>query len=339
MGDKIVYITGAGFSRPLGLPLMNDFYEKSKDLYINDSERFAYFNDVFNTIKRLHHIKSFYNSDLFNIEEILSILEMWQEAGQKEKKESINKYISDVIQSYTPETPEFPKGFPTHWYTGIVHDQNWRNYLFFVLSFFSNELSFHRNTTKIEINKMRENINSSIITLNYDLIIEKSLKFWGDNTFIELKNGDYSKLNEIQYCKLHGSIDREIIPPTWNKGIREHILNDWTKAHKILEEANYIVFIGYSLPESDSYIRYLLKSSVIDSINLKNISIINKELNGKLRSTFEDYIEFKNVNYYEATTEKYLSFFQENITYINSENENIRIMSPVDVHKKWIMDN
>jgi len=33
--ERVVYILGAGFSAPLGLPVMNDLMIKAKDLYAN----------------------------------------------------------------------------------------------------------------------------------------------------------------------------------------------------------------------------------------------------------------------------------------------------------------
>ena len=40
--DRGVYIVGAGFSAPLGLPVMSNFLMKSKDMYPLDPERFGY---------------------------------------------------------------------------------------------------------------------------------------------------------------------------------------------------------------------------------------------------------------------------------------------------------
>ena len=74
--NNTLYIFGAGFSAPLGLPLMNNFLVKSKDLYFKDKSKYAYFDEVFNLIDEMSVSKNYYNTDLLNIEEILSILEM-----------------------------------------------------------------------------------------------------------------------------------------------------------------------------------------------------------------------------------------------------------------------
>jgi hypothetical protein len=52
-----------------------------------------------------------------------------------------------------------------------------------------------------------------------------------------------------------------IVPPSWSKNYNVHsILNVWEMARIRLLEAERVVFIGYSLPEADQEIRYLLKT-------------------------------------------------------------------------------
>ena len=73
--ERITYILGAGFSAPLGLPVVRDFVSKSKDLFA-DPLRFRHFRYVFNAIKRLSVIKNYVTADMYDIEEVLSLLEM-----------------------------------------------------------------------------------------------------------------------------------------------------------------------------------------------------------------------------------------------------------------------
>ena len=88
--ETITYILGAGFSAPIGLPVTNNFLIKSKDLYFTDHNKYDYFKSVFNTIEELSVCKNYFNADLFNIEEILSILEMGSFLdGKKMKKDFI----------------------------------------------------------------------------------------------------------------------------------------------------------------------------------------------------------------------------------------------------------
>lgn len=95
--DNVAYLLGAGFSAPLGLPVMSNFLEKSKDLYLKEPEKFKYFQNVFDTIDKMSKCKNYYSTDLFNIEEILSILEMQERLSNSDFESSFLKYIVDVV--------------------------------------------------------------------------------------------------------------------------------------------------------------------------------------------------------------------------------------------------
>jgi len=113
---KVVYLVGAGFSAPLGLPVMRDFVMKSKDMLASHPKEFGHFENIFALIKDMNAAKSYYSADLFNIEEILSILEMSERVGGRSTKRFI-KYIVDVIEFYTPPQPETdPSRLPGNWY-------------------------------------------------------------------------------------------------------------------------------------------------------------------------------------------------------------------------------
>ena len=88
MTENVVYLLGAGFFYPLGLPVMGNFLEKSKDMYFEDKGGYQHFEEVFEKIREMHVSKTYYDTDLTNIEEILSILEMEQHLGDKSSKQS-----------------------------------------------------------------------------------------------------------------------------------------------------------------------------------------------------------------------------------------------------------
>ena len=82
-------------------------------------------------------------------------------------------------------------------------------------------------------------------------------------------------------CKNCGSnLIRLIIPPIWNKNeIYSDILKRlWQVARsRLLEDAaNNLFVVGYSLPESDIYARYLL-SFILNYNNSLSISVINRD--------------------------------------------------------------
>jgi len=61
--EKVVYLLGAGFSAPLGIPVMSNFLMKSKDVYFANPERFKHFSDVFDMINAMSVSKNYYHTD------------------------------------------------------------------------------------------------------------------------------------------------------------------------------------------------------------------------------------------------------------------------------------
>lgn len=119
--ERVVYLLGAGFSAPLGLPVMSNFLSKSKDMYFENQERYQYFSDVFSQIWDFSVVKNYYDSDLFNIEEILSILEMASQLEGHKLKKNFIKYLSDVITFYTPKLNYYLRGHNV---------SNWNDFIF-----------------------------------------------------------------------------------------------------------------------------------------------------------------------------------------------------------------
>ena len=61
-------------------------------------------------------IKNYYQANLFNIEDILSVLEMGEYLEGKPLKDVFLKYITDVIAYYTPELrPHGAGAIPGNW--------------------------------------------------------------------------------------------------------------------------------------------------------------------------------------------------------------------------------
>ncbi len=114
--EKITYVLGAGFSAPLGIPVMRDFLTKSKDLYFSNTTRYIHFKQVFDLIRDLSVAKNYFDTDLFNIEEILSILEMQVFVEKRRLRKAFLQYVRDVIIYYTPSIEGRAGGLPGNWH-------------------------------------------------------------------------------------------------------------------------------------------------------------------------------------------------------------------------------
>ncbi len=65
-------------------------------------------------------------------------------------------------------------------------------------------------------------------------------------------------LPNMKCCDTPLSLPPVIVPPTWNKtDYRDRLSFVWQNAARVLAEAENVFIIGYSVPETDSFFRYL----------------------------------------------------------------------------------
>lgn len=316
--ENIVYFLGAGFSAPLGLPVMNNFWSKAKDLYVEKNTEFKYFKEIFELRDQLSIIKNFINIDLYNMEDILSLLEMKSllTVDNKEAKHYLKlykKFIKDVIEYYTPyiKTTLSDKNDISNWYSNLGNNSIHSRYLYF-LSNLLNILIFKEvkkmDDTNIKLyfynsKFINSNFHYSIITLNFDLVIEKFVKL------LDVHKGSNLK-NKIEIVHLHGDIAnyQSIIPPTWNKSSINNVIDNWALARNIIKNANYIRIIGYSLPINDNYIRFLFSLSLEENFNLKGIDIITLDSDDTTYSRYKNIFNpFPNYRYCSKSIENYFN--------------------------------
>jgi SIR2-like domain len=279
--DKVVYILGAGFSAPLGLPVISNFIDKAKELYAFDREKYKHFESVFRTVRAMGHLKTFFNVDLENIEEVLSILQMDEYLGEGKIRHEFERMICDVINYYTPPIPRVSPGslhpdFQTQ-------PPNWRLYLYFVASLFQVKLDWgsqDRNESSLALSLWQHPVMQySVVTLNYDRVLELGLQFIKEHYNPKVPIEFVSERAEaagatVPLAKLHGCVSTgTIMPPTWNKYLNDKCQPGWELAYALLSEANHVRILGYSLPPSDAYVRYLLKSGLQHAEHLKTIDV------------------------------------------------------------------
>ncbi|MBF0465472.1 MAG: SIR2 family protein [Nitrospirae bacterium] len=325
--DKNVYILGAGFSKGLGLPLQDDFLQTARTIYFKDTDKYKHFNNVFDYIDKLSKIRNYVSISMFNLENIFNLLEMnlfFTEGTKHEecelRKKDFIKLIADVLQELTP------KPFREH-PTGMTIHPGYHHYAAFLSLLLKDKPTLHYD---------------SIITFNYDLIVEASLRIINyyrinDNHIPEPPiSCDYMKSNEnirdksiggfdvpvdlkntnstlrLKLFKLHGSINWEtkdgetfLVPPTWNKSDTK-IKDVWTEVYKELSTATRLIIIGYSFPETDIYAKSLLALAINNNKNLQNIYFINPDTNEvKKRS-----LDFIDTHFIKHTRYREMDFFK-----------------------------
>lgn len=286
---------------------MSNFLAKSKDLYYSDPDRYRDFGKVFEQIRNLSYAKNYYNTDLMNIEEILSIQEMSEFLDGKKLSSDFSKFIIETIAAYTPVLERSSRA--SNWYDNIFRGgKNIEVLGIFVASLLGIRFDDFRNEPirgPLLLRDDRKHYAYSVISLNYDMLLENYAEYLG-STFptsgiesLGFKTEGYDPEWAVPHlAKLHGSVhSNEIVPPTWAKGTHPSIVTTWKTAYQILKDSNHIRFIGYSLPVADSYLKYLLKSAVIESHHLKSLDVICMDWNGDVRARYEDFFALSNFRF------------------------------------------
>lgn len=290
--ENVCYLLGAGFSAPLGLPLMGNFRIKASEMLENYPTEYSHFRAIMTSIVNMGNYKNFFQGNPLNIEEALSVVEMERFLNIKQEQIDIDRFIKDVIKYCTPNIVPYDDKFNNFeqvlFGNAKIRNLSYEPYGYFLCSLLRLELEksnyhLHENLrSRISLKSVRDTgYRYQVITLNYDRILENCQEFLTSNFGLDSSIGFVRPSLEADYtwntpylCKLHGCVNERIVPPTWNKGSEKSILGDWRCAHKMLSEATQIRIIGYSFPESDSYIKYLLKSAVRVSTRLRQIDYI-----------------------------------------------------------------
>jgi len=316
------------------LPVMRDFLEVSRDLYYTHNDPpeenpFKSFGRIFAAIERLHSAKSHYALNLLNIEEILSMLEMMRAVGAPLEAraeplgigvELFKDYIRSTIEECTPKsfTPGFQEQVKTGGYPTDAAEQLFGEksdpvnaYGNFVAGLAGVGVLVQKRPgrpgTIIErLHRSPEGVEHeySIVTLNYDLLIERLADHI--DKFDPANAEQPTTRSILRIAKLHGSVEegQPIVPPTWRKGEFALVEAEWSKAYKWLTRATQIRVIGYSLPRTDVYMRYLLGAAAVGAQRLKRIDVITND--PKLRSHYERFVCFENARYAAVNAEDYV---------------------------------
>jgi len=288
---KTVYILGAGFSAPAGIPTMADFISKAKDIEDDDIK------ELLKKIRDFSVIKNYCKSDLSNLEEAFSILAADDLISGSDNAELMKSFLEKTVKSCTPEINLIPdKNLHSS-------EDNWVNYIIKgkyekIFHFLSRVMLLKfkkegKGEKCLKIERMDWNEHNDIITFNYDTLLENCLEILNSKA---LKDYEVS----LELDKLHGSVYcNNIVPPTWAKIGAKNLNEIWCRALKKISNANRLVFIGYSLPESDAYFRCFLKSALSKAENLKEIKVVCKDEKGIVEKNYEEFsspVKFKFIN-------------------------------------------
>lgn len=217
-----IFIIGAGFSRLAGLPLASELFEKvMQDIESSYGKKTKFHRDLENYIEYRSSCGKDFDKTSIDLEEFMSYLDIehflelrgsktWSDEGN-ESQIMIRRSIGRVIHKSTPSADSLPNAYIK----------------------FAESLS----------------LEDLVITLNYDVIVERALEFIGKpyrlfpqrfKTIGRSSNTVDSNTKEVTILKLHGSVDwfddrhylkmREYLAEQGNEKYAKHsVFSDPTK--------------------------------------------------------------------------------------------------------------
>jgi hypothetical protein len=361
--NKVVYILGAGFSRPLGIPIMDEFLDKARNLIEEDAVKFSDLKVVLDNLSRFERANSRYVSlNVRNLEQVLSYLEVEalfsNEGNPLLTRAQFRKFLAKVIDESTPrweqkgrDAKALMSDILTYREPAIISLDDYARFFFALMNLCSINKESIVELTEKSSDKFQPKTQYSIITLNYDLVPFEAVsaifrqselyrhggaKFGlrSDNTQISPNE----RFNVIPLSFLHGTVDKpeSIVPPTWTKYLEEEYRNPWKIAFEELRAAHYIRFIGYSLPEGDSNMRYLMATALGVAANVQSIDVICLDNQQKdVKKRYEEFFH-KRLNFRSMRVEEYFSFLQpkdSNIIRTNNRTETIHFFDMEECHR------
>jgi len=104
-------------------------------------------------------------------------------------------------------------------------------------------------------------------------------------------------------------VEPVIVPPTWAKGGQSKILRPvWARALRALGDAGRIFIIGYSLPRTDEFFRYLLALALSKNEQLDKIIVVNpsQEAQDTFAKLFQSQFSLRKLNPTQKNIESYI---------------------------------
>jgi hypothetical protein len=285
--SRYLFILGAGASKHTGAPLMADFLDKSRGLFAANrvSEYTEDLSRVFNAISKLQSVHSKSELDIVNLESVFSAFEMAELLDLPLFGGDLVHSMRRLIAWTLDEAVRFEAKEGK-----IVSSPPYRNFASMIFGFAQGK-GPPPTCTVITFNydlAVDLALHTAGLNPNYGLAGDSEgavnlFKLHGSvnwhrcksckrivpetipplDRFVNTATLQWSKLKQIlgvreECCGEALTGDSIIVPPSWNKAeYRSDLVKVWQHAAKELKGATSIVVCGYSLPETDSFFRYL----------------------------------------------------------------------------------
>ncbi len=342
-----VFILGAGASFDAGAPLMSNFLDRAEDLFLQDAyrDKQGQIKKVFDAIALLQGVYSKSKLDLINIEALFGVIEMSRiikKLGEYESEQidEIRQALILLIVLTLEQSIKYPlkqgQIEPTSSYRSFVSEINQHtqfentaiitfNYdIALDLAIADGGHTVNYNLTQkgsgVDLlklhgstNWMKEENSHEIFALDPNHVRGRFFNSIQDSTKVELCNSLPRLLAKENIGKSFEGLP-VIVPPTWNKTeYHGTITTVWEAAARHLGEARNIYVMGYSLPESDSFFRYLYALGTLSNTRIRRFWVFDPDNSGALKDRYGNLLgegiksRFRYIEQEFAQTANYLS--------------------------------
>jgi hypothetical protein len=312
---KTVFILGAGASKQAGAPLMSEFVARARDLESRSGDDGPYFKKVFRAIRDLRQLYFKSYVDPKNIEDIFGAFEMGRLIGRfgDYPTQEIDALVV-AIKRVIVKTLELSIVFSRHGEV-IMPAHPYPDFISIVKALTARDgdsacsiLTFNYDIA-IDFGLYLRNmamdycLTGSSSTPGLKLLKLHGSVNWGKcsgcGSVVPWQIADFVKENPYgppepggrfilrigsnlggrpHECRGALSIEPLLVPPTWNKTeYHGQLSRVWKDAAQELSEAENIFVIGYSLPESDLFFKYLFALGTIGDVELRRLWVVNPD--------------------------------------------------------------
>ena len=323
--SKNVFVLGAGASAAAGVPLMGQFLDRAHDL-LQASETDgakADFERLFEAINVLPQVHSKATLDIDNVESVFSALEMAAIIGvfgdyDAEEIAALDPAMRAVITTTVEKTMLLPtkdgqvlpprpyyefasmlyrmrSGFPRHDASVITFNYDLAadygmNFVGMPVHYAVGDDDSPDGTPLL---KLHGSLNWGLCRECRDIVPWRLHKYLSNRGWLSV---DLIKSARLTLTSAFGKLlhhDRPvypspvIVPPTWGKTTQHLSLSRvWNRAARELQSGENIFVIGYSLPPSDSFFKYLYALATVGHTRIRRFWVFNPD--GAVESRFRE---------------------------------------------------
>jgi len=314
MSEKTVYVLGAGFSRDAGCPTVSEFISKKMILRLK---------------------KSLTKEEKQKLALLQSYWEYRIEEGYCDSNiESVFNHVSAARYLFMESMTELDTS--SYDAQNIYDDLQW-----FILKTLKESTKKKIPKEYHKFVKEILQPQDVIISFNYDLVLENVfsdekipfdygisepqkddrmiLKLHGSANWVYCKDcghtyptNDYSGLDALlgkikcHNCKKK-KLEPILIPPTLYKDYQDQarggmIQGLWSRANEELYTADNVVFIGFSMAQTDAYAQELFKLSSNMNPELQTYLVVSNSVTSKLRNNYRNALVNRQIKFVNKTT-------------------------------------